>query len=106
MKMVDVCTVRVGHGRFYANRAHCSKPVTVLRDGKPYCTIHDPEYVQARRVENNRKWKEREAKQSQMYAKTDAFRAVADAAIKAVRDMNAHDPWYPVIQAVRKWESM
>ena len=27
----------------------CSKPVVVERDGLPYCTIHDPEYIKAKR---------------------------------------------------------
>jgi ferric-dicitrate binding protein FerR (iron transport regulator) len=42
----------------------CTKKVTVERDGKPYCSIHDPEAVKARDAARRKKWdEESEAKQ-------------------------------------------
>lgn len=34
----------------------CSKPVKVVRDGKKYCTIHDPERVAAKRQAEREKF--------------------------------------------------
>ena len=34
----------------------CDKAAKVERDGNPYCGLHDPEKVAARRAERNAKW--------------------------------------------------
>ena len=34
----------------------CSKKAVVERDGKLYCKIHDPEYIQAKQEKANVKW--------------------------------------------------
>jgi len=30
------------------HKSQCSKKVVVERDGKPYCKIHDPEYIRVK----------------------------------------------------------
>ena len=35
----------------------CSKPITIERDGKPYCKIHDPEYIKAKDAKREAKRK-------------------------------------------------
>ncbi len=84
----------------------CSKPVTVERDGKPYCTIHDPERVAARREVRSKVWEERANRLRAFNDKTAARAAIARAAIEAVNNPSAHDRWFPVIDAVRKWEKL
>jgi predicted RNA-binding Zn-ribbon protein involved in translation (DUF1610 family) len=38
------------------HKFHCARPVKVIRDGKPYCAIHDPEAVQKRREKSDAKY--------------------------------------------------
>lgn len=51
------CSVRVSPntrwGAFQQYR--CSKKAVVVRDGKPYCKIHDPEYIKQKDVEREAK---------------------------------------------------
>lgn len=47
------CSERLGYGLF---RHHCYLPFKVERDGKDYCTIHDPEYVKAKNAKLQVKW--------------------------------------------------
>lgn len=42
-----------------AKLATCERPATVERDGKPYCKLHDPEAVAARREAKYQAWKKR-----------------------------------------------
>lgn len=61
----------------------CQKPVTVIRNGKPYCKIHDPEYVKGKLAERmaryEKEWKE----------KSDNFRLqqVAPELLAALREL-------------------
>ena len=41
-----------GFGRLY----RCTKRAVVERNGKPYCKIHDPEYIKAKTKEKDAKW--------------------------------------------------
>ena len=45
--MEQKCSERVSDAYSWHNHP-CTKPVKVERDGKPYCTIHDPEHKKAR----------------------------------------------------------
>ena len=45
-----------GWGFYYHS---CSKKAVVERDGKLYCKIHDPEYIQAKREKANIKWRKK-----------------------------------------------
>jgi len=47
MAHTETCCERVSElGGWHSHP--CTKPVKVIRDGKPYCTIHDPEREKAR----------------------------------------------------------
>lgn len=48
------CSERVlGRGR-WPDSYQCSRPSTVERDGKPYCTQHDPERIKAQAEARNK----------------------------------------------------
>lgn len=57
------CHTRVAGSLFRAYQ--CSRPVKIVRDGLNYCTIHDPEYIKAKREakqkESDAKWARQEA---------------------------------------------
>ena len=61
------CSARVGGEGYSAHSGSpCHNPAKVVRDGKPYCGMHDPEAIktkkEGREVEANAKWAtEREA---------------------------------------------
>lgn len=68
-------------------RGHaCSKPAKVTRDGKPYCTVHDPERVAKKHAEwsanLDAKWA-RERKEREL---ADAVRLAAENVVKAASD--------------------
>ena len=61
MKEKERCSAQVYHpqgwGRFYG----CERKAVIERDGKPYCKIHDPEYVAKKGAEKQAQWdKERD----------------------------------------------
>jgi hypothetical protein len=43
-----------GVGGWYSH--HCAKRPKVIRDGKKYCTVHDPEYIKAKEEEKRKDW--------------------------------------------------
>ncbi len=47
MEDLGQCSVRVApNTQWGAFQQHqCYKKATIIRDGKPYCKIHDPEYI-------------------------------------------------------------
>lgn len=53
--MADKCSERLFDGSGWGMR-NCSRPPTVVRDGKPYCAQHDPERVARLRAEQEAKW--------------------------------------------------
>jgi len=52
--MEEQCSVRI-MGEEYSVRlgSPCQNPAKVIRDGKPYCGMHDPDAVKARRERRN-----------------------------------------------------
>ena len=63
----------------------CTKPVKVERDGKHYCTIHDPARVAKKRAAKDAEWNAKWAKQN---AERDTAKREADfasACIRAIR---------------------
>jgi len=50
----------------------CQKTATVERNGKWYCTIHDPEYINAKREKRNAKWDAERKARKERYALDDA----------------------------------
>jgi hypothetical protein len=49
------CSAGIKDNQWHRERP-CNNPAKVVVDGKPYCGIHDPEKVKARRAESNRKY--------------------------------------------------
>lgn len=67
--ILHMCSARIyGTGKTFRG-SPCSKPAKVERDGKHYCTFHDPERVNARRA----------AKRAAMQARATARLAERDA---------------------------
>lgn len=57
-------------GSFHGH--HCNKKPTVEREGKSYCSTHDPEAVKKRDIEQRKKW-DRESKAKQELWSREAF---------------------------------
>ena len=38
------------------HKGQCSRPVTVTIDGKPYCAIHNPEYIKQKEAKKKAKY--------------------------------------------------
>lgn len=75
------CSERVyGHGHGFSG-SPCSKTPKVERDGKWYCTTHDPEAVRARRAKLQEKWDREAAIRSAGYRIVKCERAVLDAVL-------------------------
>ncbi len=58
----------------------CTKRVTVEREGKPYCTIHDPEYIK----EKERKRKELAARRNKADNERYAWEAARNTATRGL----------------------
>lgn len=57
-----------GDGPWGAFHPHqCYKKSTVIRDGKRYCTVHDPERVAAKNEEADRKYREESNKRQEVW---------------------------------------
>lgn len=72
------CSVRIPYGMGFHSTA-CSKPVKVERDGKPYCTIHDPERLKAKAANRQAADDQRMAEQKAVEAKAREFAALLGA---------------------------
>ena len=68
----------VGLGRFY----RCSKKAV---DGKPYCKIHDPEYVKAKGAAKQAQWEKE-------WAEEKAHQNLVSTALNACRQINPDNP--------------
>ena len=51
---MERCSERVSTDSWHYSQ--CSRKAVVERDGKPYCKIHDPEYIKAKSEEHARKY--------------------------------------------------
>lgn len=60
----------------------CGKPGKVVRDGVSYCTVHDPERVEARREARFAKYDERASLRKAAEAKAAAWNMIAEAAVR------------------------
>lgn len=81
----------------------CTKKAMVTRDGKAYCTIHDPVRVKIKAEERDAKWAKKNAEIDRRSIKTAAYRNIAKIAVEQADgsgDMN------PIIEAVRIWEEL
>ncbi len=77
------CTEQVsGEGPWGSFHPHyCRKPIKVVRDGKPYCTVHDPERVAAKRKEEEERWDKARIERERVYG----LNAAAPALLAAAR---------------------
>ena len=69
--MGDKCSVKVATDRgwhFY----NCSKPVTKARNGKFYCTIHDPKYVKEKQKKQSDRYDQRQQRTNNFYVFSDS----------------------------------
>ena len=75
------CSALLKTSGFHAS--HCYRDAKVERNGKPYCKMHDPERVEAKRKSQNEKWEaEFKRKQTQW--------AEEDARCKAIHELCGH----------------
>jgi len=58
----------------------CTNPVTIRRDGKSYCRIHDPEYIKERNRKREKRW-DAERKESDKGYELEAARNKATAGL-------------------------
>lgn len=65
----------------------CSRTMTIMRDGKPWCSLHDPSAVAAKRVKQETKWK----------AEREAQEAVREAAIKLATELGVGRPEFSTL---------
>lgn len=96
------CSARVYHSHVFTS-SRCTKKVTVTRDGKPYCTIHDPERVSSARAARFAKWNAERTEKDRQNAKNLAYLVIAKVAVEQAHgsgDMNQS------IEAVRIWEEL
>lgn len=71
----DLATARcqsrvVSEGGFHTHQCQ-NKPV-ITRDSKPYCKIHDPEYIKAKDAKRRAKWDEKWVNKLAQFAIEDA----------------------------------
>ena len=59
-KNLGQCAASVYDSQGFGRYSPCQKPAKVERDGKWFCTIHDPEYIKAKQIkwqaDFNKKW--------------------------------------------------
>ncbi|KKL82751.1 hypothetical protein LCGC14_1981640 [marine sediment metagenome] len=70
----------------------CQKKVTVERGGKPYCTIHDPEYVKAKDEARRKKWAEEDARRTAQWVEKKELRKLQDTAVAGCKAINPDNP--------------
>ena len=88
------CSEHVFSGARYDFGGHsCTKPAKVTVDGKPYCAIHDPAAVAARRQEADRVWQ----------AERVAERRKRDARDEQARRAEAYPELLATLKALVDW---
>ncbi len=81
------CQTRVyGDRDVYGHQ--CNKTPVVTREGKLYCRIHDPEYIEQKNTERKAKWEKEDAERDAMWmlkqARNDATKGLTLAELKRV----------------------
>lgn len=91
--ILHMCSARIyGPGKTFRG-SPCSKPAKVERDGKHYCTLHDPERVNARRA----------AKRARQQARVAERRAARDAEQARNNEIVRRAECYPELLAALQW---
>lgn len=73
-KQTEKCSATVHSGGWGMNSYRCSKNWKVRRDGKRYCTIHDPVRVEERRRTREAKWRKEFSQDNRKLIRTDLER--------------------------------
>ncbi|KKM76423.1 hypothetical protein LCGC14_1380380 [marine sediment metagenome] len=90
----------------------CRKKVTVERGGKPYCTIHDPEYIEAKRKALTEEWGKEWAEKEVRWAEQKELRKLQDTALAGCKVVNPDNPMavalsiedlYEALKAIIGW---
>jgi hypothetical protein len=97
------CSKKVyGGGMFKGSQ--CTKRATVTIDGKPYCTIHDPERVKRKNAERQARWlKERDVADA-AYSKHVRIQTAEKAVIAKAEALVAFDGHYSGSDAL--WQQL
>lgn len=101
-RKIKCCEPVSGGSAAWSTRPQCHRNATVTRGGKPYCKQHDPENIEAKREARNKTYEERHAKERQAWARSDALREIAYAAIAWVQGGSE----IAVTEAVKAWEKL
>ena len=72
---------RFGFGHF----SRCQKKAVIERNGKPYCKIHDPEYIKAKMAEKKAEW-------DAEWEKKGAYQKLQNTAVRACKEINNTNP--------------
>ncbi len=75
------CYDPTGFGHYYP----CTRKAVVERDGKPYCKVHDPEYIGAKNAERTAKFNKR-------WAEKTAYAELQNTTIRACKQINPNNP--------------
>ena len=86
------CSERI-YGGYTVTGYPCSKPATVERNGKHWCTIHDPERVKQKAKERNERWA----------AKHNAEKAAREAAVQRQAEMERDAARYRWFRTHENW---
>lgn len=70
-------------GAFHQHR--CKRKATVVRDGKPYCKVHDPEYKQAKSDKAYAEYEERKNRERAQFE-------LSRTAVTACKEINPNNP--------------
>jgi ferric-dicitrate binding protein FerR (iron transport regulator) len=80
MKIKKQCCKRVfpreRWGAFH--EYNCTKPAIIERNGKWYCKIHDPEYVDAKNKEKHERWNAEAEAQREVWRRENAIRKACE----------------------------
>ena len=67
----ELCSAKVCDASGFSHYP-CSRKAKVERNGKLYCTIHDPEYIKAKDKKNADKWEREQLERNKVYDREDA----------------------------------
>jgi hypothetical protein len=66
----DRCSERINIPGVWFGTKQCSRKVKVIREGKGYCNIHDPERIKQKRMEDQKLYEESLDKRQKEFERT------------------------------------
>jgi hypothetical protein len=97
------CYRKRGGTIFRAEWEKCSRYAKVIRVGKPYCGIHDPQRILDKREEKLRLFDLKKLSEQKQRAIAAAHRAIADAAIEQIESDETFNKLSPIWEAYQAW---